>query len=166
MCATGVNGANQMRPETNNAYRIARIPAMNELFQRVRSVIARSIVWWWMGGEIFMSGSAVRGESRLGPAQPLFHGIIIKQFRVAAPLDGGIELALRFCSGKMFVEQIMEQFRWNAAIGFRTQSRSDLLKQRHMREQRFSKQLLALLNISGREFPAEFRNDCVAMIDA
>src|SRR5882672_1108783 len=83
MCATGVNGANQMRPETNNAYRIARIPAKteisatNELSHRVRSVIARRIVWWWMGEAIFMCGGAVRGESRLGPNQPFFYGIII-----------------------------------------------------------------------------------------
>src|SRR5260221_13515773 len=103
MCATGVNGANQMRPETNNAYRIARIPAKteisatNELSHRVRSVIARRIVWWWMGRAIFMCGGVQRGESRLGPAQPLFHGIIIKQFRVAAPLNGGIGLSFWCC---------------------------------------------------------------------
>ena len=49
--ATGVNGANQMRPDANNAYRIASNPAKTAasaaivLFHFVRSEIPRKMVW-------------------------------------------------------------------------------------------------------------------------
>jgi hypothetical protein len=49
MLATGVKGANQIRPEANNAYRIANNPAKtdasatNVLFHFVRSEIPRKI---------------------------------------------------------------------------------------------------------------------------
>ncbi len=51
MFATGVKGANQIRPEANNTYRIASNPAKtdtsatNELFHRVRSEIPRKMDW-------------------------------------------------------------------------------------------------------------------------
>ena len=49
MFATGVKGANQIRPEANNAYKIANNPAktetsaMNELFHPVCSEIPRKM---------------------------------------------------------------------------------------------------------------------------
>ena len=52
--------------------------ATKELSHLARSVTVRRIVWGWMGGLTFMCGGAALEESRLGPDQPFFHGIIIK----------------------------------------------------------------------------------------
>src|SRR6202040_1261015 len=50
------------------------------------------------------------GRSGLGEGQLAGGGVVIEKFRVAPPLDGGLELALRFVFAEMFVDKVVEKF--------------------------------------------------------
>src|SRR5271155_3315600 len=59
-----------------------------------------------------------KGKSNLGERQLAGGGIIIKEFGVAAPLDGGLQLTARFVFAEMLVEQVAEKLVGKRAIGF------------------------------------------------
>src|SRR5271165_2859174 len=54
---------------------------------------------------------AVKGKVRssLGESQLPGGGIVVKEFGVAAPLDGGFQLAACFILAEMFVEQVAKK---------------------------------------------------------
>ena len=60
--------------------------------------------------------SAGTGGSGLGERQLAGGGVVIENFGVAPPLDGGFELAARFVLAEMFVEQVAEEFVGERAI--------------------------------------------------
>src|SRR5260370_33019447 len=82
------------------------------------------------------SGTAA---SSLGERQLAGGGVIIKNFRVAAPLDGGFELAAGFVLTKMLVKQVAEKLLVQGAIGFGFQGLFHLPQQGHVAECRFAK---------------------------
>jgi len=57
-------------------------------------------------------------RSSLGERQLARGRVVIKNLRVAPPLDGGFELAARFILAEMLVEEIAEKFIRERAIGF------------------------------------------------
>src|SRR6266487_1542019 len=79
------------------------------------------------------------GASGLGERQLAGGGVVIKNFRVAAPLDGGFKLAAGFFLAKMFVEQILEEFIVERAVGFGLERLFHLAKQRNVGKSGFSK---------------------------
>src|SRR5260370_34630024 len=56
--------------------------------------------------------------SGLGEGQLAGGGVVIENFGVAAPLDGGFELAAGFVFAEMFVEQVAEKLVVERAVGF------------------------------------------------
>src|SRR5271156_3454019 len=64
---------------------------------------------------IRVSGTA---ESGLGECQLARGGIVVKDLRVAAPLNRSFELAAGFVLAVMLVEEIAEKFIRERAIGF------------------------------------------------
>src|SRR5467141_2649423 len=110
-----------------------------------------------------MSGT---GASGLGESQLAGGGVVIENFGVAPPLDGGFQLAAGFFLAKMLVEQVAEKFFVQRAVGFGFQRLFHLAEQRNVGESGFSKNRFALLNVSLRERLALRGNRHVAFLDA
>src|SRR5260370_42406678 len=95
-----------------------------------------------------MSGT---GAARLGERQLAGRGVVIKNFRVAAPLDGGFELAAGFVLTKMLVKQIAKKLFIESAVGLRFQRLLHLAEQGNGCEGRFAKDRFAGLDVSLRK---------------
>src|ERR1700722_16171125 len=67
-----------------------------------------------------VTSGAVAGTGRLSLGQRQFAGggIVIENFGVAAPLNGGFELTLRFVLAEVLVDEVMEKFGGHGAIRF------------------------------------------------
>ena len=57
-------------------------------------------------------------RSSLGEGQLPGGGVVIENFRVTSPLDGGLQLAARFVFAEMLVEKVAEEFVGESAVGF------------------------------------------------
>src|SRR5260370_26280826 len=90
------------------------------------------------------------GASSLGERQLARGSVIIKNFGVAAPLDGGFELPAGFVLTKMLVKQVAEKLLVQGAIGFGFQGLLHLAKQGPVGECGFAKDCFARLNVSLR----------------
>src|SRR5260370_8441195 len=112
--------------------------------------------------EELRSGTAA---SRLGERQRAGGGVIIKNFRVAAPLDGGFELAAGFVLTKMLVKQVAEKLLVQGAIGFSFQRLFHLPQQGHVGECCFAKAFFARLNFTLPKDLAPPRNRHLAFLD-
>src|SRR5580693_1691083 len=58
------------------------------------------------------------GRSGLGERQFAGGGVVIENLGVAAPLDGGFELPLRFFFAELLVDEVVEKLGGQRAIGF------------------------------------------------
>src|SRR5260370_42326725 len=83
--------------------------------------------------------SSGTGASGLGERQLAGGGVVIENFRVAAPLDGGFELAAGFFLAEMLVEQIPEEFIVERAVGFSLEPFFHLAGQWDVGDRGFSK---------------------------
>src|SRR6266478_141650 len=110
-----------------------------------------------------MSGT---GASGLGESQLAGGGVVIENFGVAAPLDGGFELAAGFFLTKMLVEQVAEKFFGQSAVGFGLERLLHLAEQRNIGECGLSKDCFTRLNVRLCERLALRRDDGVAFFDA
>src|SRR5712664_2304247 len=66
--------------------------------------------------------SSGTGRSGLSKSQLAGCGVVIENFGVAPPLNGGFKLAAGLVFAEMFVKQIAEKFIAECAIGFGFQS--------------------------------------------
>src|SRR6266850_1666090 len=76
----------------------------------------RGVVW-----EAEEVSDGTRG-SHLGESQLAGCGVVIENFGVAPPLNGGFKLAAGLVLAEMFVEEVAEEFIAEGAIGFGFQS--------------------------------------------
>src|SRR5260370_16088606 len=95
--------------------------------------------------------SSGTGASGLGERQLAGGGVVIENFRVAAPLDGGFELAAGFFLAEMLVEQIPEEFIVERAVGFGLERLFHLAEQWNVGERGFSKNRFSCLNVRLRQ---------------
>src|SRR5215467_13613051 len=58
--------------------------------------------------------------------------VVVENFGVASPVHGGLELALHFVFGKVFVENVVEKFVGDRMIRFALQDAVDLLEDGHV----------------------------------
>ncbi len=87
------------------------------------------------------------GRLALGQRQFAAGGVVIEEFGIAAPLDGGFELATRLVFAEMLVEQILEEFGGKSAIGFGFESLFHLTEKWNIGESSFAKDGFAFLNV-------------------
>src|SRR5216683_2303598 len=106
------------------------------------------------------------GASGLGERQLTGGGVVIENFGVPAPLDGGFELAAGFNLAKMLVEQIMKKFLVQGAVGFGFQCLLHLPQQGHVRKCGLSKDRFARLNVPLRKRLALRCNHHIAFFEA
>jgi hypothetical protein len=107
-----------------------------------------------------------KGNLNLGERQFASGGVVIEQFGVAAPLDGGFQLPAGLFFAEMFVQKIAEKFIGKGAIGFGFQGLFHLAEKRDVGESRFTKHGFARLNVRARKFPAFRSDDGVAFLKA
>src|SRR6266481_1569305 len=106
------------------------------------------------------------GGSRLGEGQLAGDGIVVENFGVAAPLDGGFELAAGFVLAEMRLEEVAEKFVLDGAIGFCFEGLLHLAEQRDVGEGGFAKDGFAGLDVGLGKCPAFGSDDGVAFLDA
>src|SRR6267143_1200324 len=106
------------------------------------------------------------GASGLGEGQLAGGGVVIENFGVAAPLDGGFELAAGFFLTKMLVKQVTEKFFGQSAVGFSFERLLHLAVQRNIGESGFAKDCFTRLNVRLSKRLALRRDDRVAFFDA
>src|SRR6266478_1837560 len=106
------------------------------------------------------------GGSRLGEGQLASDGIVVENFGVAAPLDGGFELAAGFVLAEMRLEEVAEKFVLDGAIGFCFEGLLHLAEQRDVGEGGFAKDGFAGLDVGLGKCPAFGSDDGVAFLDA
>src|SRR6267143_1250427 len=106
------------------------------------------------------------GASGLGEGQLAGGGVVIENFGVAAPLDGGFELAAGFFLTKMLVKQVTEKFFGQSAVGFSFERLLHLAVQRNIGESGFAENRFAGLNVRLSKRLALRRDDRVAFFDA
>ncbi len=97
-------------------------------------------------------------EANLSEGQLAGGRVVVENLRVAPPLNRRFQLTPRFVVAEVFVQKIAKKFVRQRAVGFRLQRLLHLPQQRHVRQRRVAKNLLARLNIAAREFLA-FRSD-------
>src|SRR5271166_4852521 len=81
--------------------------------------------------------------SGLRERQLAARGVVVKNLRVASPLDGSFELASCFIFAEVFVEQVLEKFGGERAIGFGLERLFHLSKNRNVDERRLTEDGLA-----------------------
>src|SRR5580693_7766013 len=96
--------------------------------QAQREPAGRSNVGGIGAGCVETASGVGTGGSALGQRQFAAGGIVIEEFGVAAPLNGGFELATGFLFAEMFIEQILKEFRGKSAIVFCFESLFHLTK--------------------------------------
>src|SRR5260370_16221941 len=106
------------------------------------------------------------GTSGLGEGQLAGGGVVVEDFGVAAPLDGGFELAAGFTFAEMFVEQVAEKLVVERAVGFGFERLLHLAQQRNIGESGPAENRFAGLNVRLRERLAFRSDDGVALVDA
>src|SRR5260370_23764407 len=126
------------------------------------------------GGRFTVGGSGVAsaferrrsgtGASSLGERQLARGSVIIKNFGVAAPLDGGFELPAGFVLTKMLVKQVAEKILVQGAVGFGFQGLLHLAKQGYVGECGFAKDCFARFNVCLRKRVAVRRNRHIAFL--
>ena len=98
--------------------------------------------------------SAGTGASGLGQREFAGGGVVIENFGVAPPLNGGFELAACFVFAEMFVQEVAEEFIAKRAISFGFERLLHLAEQRHIGEGGFAENGFARLNIGlGERLP-------------
>src|ERR1700674_626762 len=106
------------------------------------------------------------GGSGLGERQLAGGGIVIKNFGVAAPLNGGFELAAGFVFAKVLVEKVAEKFVLEGAIGFCLEGLLHLTEQRNVGKGSLAEDGFARLDVRLGKGPALGSNDGIAFFDA
>src|SRR5580704_16395075 len=86
-------------------------------------------------------------DRRLGESQLSRGGVVVENFGVASPLNRGFELAARFVFAEVLVDQIVEKFVRERAIGFRCERRFHLAKDRNVGQRGLAKNRVARLNV-------------------
>ena len=76
------------------------------------------------GGDGFFLGF---GEGEAAAA-----GVEVEEFGVAAPVDGGFDLALGLVGGELFVEHVEEEFFGNGVVGFGFEGTTDLAEEENV----------------------------------
>jgi hypothetical protein len=115
--------------------------------QAQREPAGRSSVGGIGAGCVETASGVGTGGSALGQRQFAAGGVIVEEFGVAAPLDGGFELAARLVFAEMFIEQILEKFGGQSAIVFGFESLLHLTKKRNVGKSSLAKDGLACLNV-------------------
>src|SRR5580704_9790625 len=72
----------------------------------------------------------VTGRSSLGERQLPGGRIVVEDFRVTSPLNGGFQLSARFLLAEVFVEEVTEELVGEGAVRFRFKGVIHLAKQR------------------------------------
>src|SRR5271163_3011287 len=104
-------------------------------------------------------------ELKLGEGQLSGGGIVIEEFRVAAPLNSGFQLPAGFLFAEMFVEQVAKKFVRQRAVRFGFQGLLHLAKERDVGQRGFAENSLARLDVRVREFLAFRGDDGVAFLN-
>src|SRR5208283_781282 len=115
--------------------------------QAQREPAGRSSVGGIGAGCVETAAGVGTGRSALGQRQFAAGGVVVEEFGIAAPLDGGFELAARFVFAEMFIEQILKEFRGQSAIVFGFESLLHLTKKRDVGKSRLAKDGFAFLNV-------------------
>src|SRR5580704_8581261 len=105
------------------------------------------------------------GDGWLGKSQFSGGGVVVENFGVAAPLNRGFELAAGFLFAEMFVDQIVEKFVGERAIGFRFQRLFHLAKDRNVGQRGLAKQRFAHLDVGLAKIVASGSDNCGAVFD-
>src|ERR1700730_10142912 len=115
-----------------------------------------------------VASGAVGGTRRsgLGERQLAGGGVIIEKLGVAPPLDGGLQLALRLVFAEVLVDEIVEKFGGQRAIGFCFERLLHLAEYRDVGERRFAEHRFARLDVSLCEGVALRRDDGVSFFEA
>src|SRR5579859_704993 len=106
------------------------------------------------------------GRSGLGESQFARGGVVIENFRIAPPLDGGFQLAARFVLAEMLVEQVAEEFLRERAVRLRLKGIVHLGQQWNVRQRRFAKNRFAGLDVRLGEGVSFRSDDRVAFFEA
>src|SRR6266567_2204473 len=112
------------------------------------------------------SAGAGTVDSSLGEGQLAGLGIIIKNFGVASPLDGGFELAAGLLLAEVLVEQVAEEFLAESAVGFGLEGLLHLAEQGHVGESGLAEDGFAGLDVGLGKCVAFRRDDGVTLLDA
>src|SRR5713226_4172995 len=102
------------------------------------------------GGKI----SRRTGALRLGEDQPVGCSVVVKQLRVASPVDGDLQLPPGLVLAEVFIEHVVEEVVGQGAVGLGFQRAFDLPQQRHVRQRRLAEQHLAREDVGLGEGPA------------
>src|SRR5580704_2868737 len=107
----------------------------------------------------------VTGRSSLGEGQLPGGGIVIENFRVTSPLDGGLQLSARFLLAEVFVEKVTEEFIGEGAVRFCSKGVVHLAKQRNICERGLAEDGFARLDVRFRKGLAFRRDYGVALFE-
>src|SRR5258708_23495127 len=106
--------------------------------------------------------SAGTMNSSLSERQLAGGRVVVKNLRVAPPLNRRFELTPRFVFAEVLVQKIAKKFVRQRAVGFRLQRLLHLPQQGHVIQRRLAENLLPGLNITTRKFLALRSDDRVA----
>ena len=99
--------------------------------------------------------SSARLRRFLGNKETLALRIVIEQFGVAPPIDGGLELPDGFLFGEMLVQNVVKEIVGERVVGLGFQGAFDLLKQRDVFERGVAEKFLLAKNVGvGKLQPA------------
>src|SRR5579875_1499279 len=91
-------------------------------------------------------------------------GVEVKEFSIAAPVDGGFKLALGFIVAELLVEHVKEEVFRDGVVAFAAECAGDLAQQQHVLKSCFAEKLLLAKNLRVSEVAAGGRNRDVAFL--
>ena len=92
-------------------------------------------------------------------------GVKVEEFGVAAPADGGFELANGLFFGELLVEYVVEELLGDFAIALGLDGLDDLAQQQDAFERRFAEDFLLVEDLGVGVFVAEIGDGGVALVD-
>ena len=93
-------------------------------------------------------------------------GVVVEQFGVAAPVDGGVELLLGVLRAESALEQVEEESRAEVAVGAGAKAFADRAHQWRAGACSLGEDLLAGLDVGGGEFLSDLGDFDIAAADA
>ena len=91
--------------------------------------------------------------------------IEVEQLGIAAPVDGGLDLALRLLFAELLVEHVEEKLFGNGVVALGLEGAANLAQQQHVLDGSVAEQLLLAQNLGVGELLAGRGDGCVAFFD-
>ncbi len=111
-----------------------------------------------------LAPGAASSSNGVGHHKAAARGVEVEQLRIAAPVDGGLHLALRFFFAELLVEHVEEELFGNGVVALGFKRAANLAQEQDVLERRVAEEFLLPKNFGVGELRSGLGDGCVAFL--